>query len=152
MLAIDRAATPGSWSLVHGGKLQPAKVSKIQDTAGLPGGAQRVDIGWDRKFGTLVLRQMDVENPYEAYIAAGTTSGSFPIEGGGQRTGWETFTGYIAVGFDHIIPKGLDHILFVLAVFFLSPNLRTLLWQVSGRSDLIPCAAASAITRPRSAI
>ncbi|CAN0589548.1 unnamed protein product, partial [Laminaria digitata] len=113
------------------GNIDLPRLSKIQVTAVLPAGAQSVDIGWDRKFGALVLRQMDVENPYEAYIAAGTTSGSFPIEGGGQRTGWETFTGYIAVGFDHIIPKGLDHILFVLALFFLSPNLRTLLWQVT---------------------
>jgi len=113
------------------GNINLPRLSQIQVTAVLPVGAQSVDIGWDRKFGALVLRQMNVENPYEAYIAGGTTSGLFPIAGGGQRGGWETFTGYIAVGFDHIIPKGLDHILFVLALFFLSPTLRTLLWQVT---------------------
>ena len=51
--------------------------------------------------------------------------------GGGELGTWETFARYIAVGFEHIVPKGLDHILFVLALFFLSPALRTLLWQVS---------------------
>jgi len=107
------------------------RLSQIQVTAVLPAGAQSLDIGWNRKFGALVLRQMNVEDPYEAYIAGGTSSGSFPIAGGGQRGGWETFTDYIAVGFDHIVPKGLDHILFVLALFFLSPTLRSLFWQVS---------------------
>lgn len=107
------------------------RLSRVQITAILPAGAQSVDIGWDRNFGAFVLRQMNVENPYEAYLAGGTTSGPFPIAGGGQLGGWETFTSYITVGFDHIIPKGLDHILFVLALFFLSPTLRVLLWQVT---------------------
>jgi len=35
------------------------------------------------------------------------------------------------VGFDHIVPKGLDHILFVLGLFFLSPKLGALFWQGS---------------------
>lgn len=38
---------------------------------------------------------------------------------------------YIPVGYTHILPKGADHILFVLGLFFLSPRLRPLLWQVS---------------------
>jgi hypothetical protein len=35
------------------------------------------------------------------------------------------------VGFDHILPKGLDHILFVLGLFFLSTRWGPLLWQIS---------------------
>ena len=38
---------------------------------------------------------------------------------------------YIGAGFDHIIPAGLDHILFVLGLFLLSTRLGTLLWQVT---------------------
>ncbi|HYE62897.1 MAG TPA: HupE/UreJ family protein [Phycisphaerales bacterium] len=38
---------------------------------------------------------------------------------------------YIALGFAHIIPKGLDHVLFVLGLFLLSPKLKPLLWQVT---------------------
>lgn len=38
---------------------------------------------------------------------------------------------YIGAGFDHIIPAGLDHILFVLGLFLLSTRLSTLLWQVT---------------------
>lgn len=37
--------------------------------------------------------------------------------------------GWIIHGFEHIIPKGLDHICFILGLFLLQPNLRALLWQ-----------------------
>lgn len=38
---------------------------------------------------------------------------------------------YIRIGFEHILPLGLDHLLFVLGLFFLSRRLKNLLWQVT---------------------
>ncbi len=38
---------------------------------------------------------------------------------------------YLELGFKHIIPLGLDHILFVLSIFFLNPNLKSILWQTT---------------------
>ncbi|MGB5305654.1 MAG: HupE/UreJ family protein [Gammaproteobacteria bacterium] len=38
---------------------------------------------------------------------------------------------YIIAGFEHILPRGLDHILFILGIFLLSIHLRPLLWQVT---------------------
>jgi hydrogenase/urease accessory protein HupE len=38
---------------------------------------------------------------------------------------------YFGLGFIHIVPKGLDHILFVLGLYLLSRRLRPILWQVS---------------------
>jgi hypothetical protein len=38
---------------------------------------------------------------------------------------------YLVLGVTHIIPHGLDHMLFVLGLFFLSPKLKPLLWQVT---------------------
>lgn len=38
---------------------------------------------------------------------------------------------YFKLGFEHILPKGLDHILFVLGLYLLSPQLKPLLWQVT---------------------
>ncbi|MCC2606687.1 HupE/UreJ family protein [Planctobacterium marinum] len=43
----------------------------------------------------------------------------------------EKFWLYTKAGFEHIIPKGLDHILFVLGLFFSSLMLGALLWQVT---------------------
>ena len=44
---------------------------------------------------------------------------------------FEVVREYVAAGFDHIIPDGLDHILFVLGLFLFSARLRPLLWQVT---------------------
>jgi hypothetical protein len=41
------------------------------------------------------------------------------------------FFGYIKMGFRHILPEGIDHILFVLGLFLLSTSLKDLLKQVS---------------------
>ena len=38
---------------------------------------------------------------------------------------------YLWLGYTHILPKGLDHILFVLGIFLLSPHWRTMLLQVT---------------------
>jgi hydrogenase/urease accessory protein HupE len=38
---------------------------------------------------------------------------------------------YLKLGYIHIIPEGLDHILFVVALFLLSAQWKPLLWQIS---------------------
>ncbi len=40
---------------------------------------------------------------------------------------WE----YVKLGFEHIIPKGFDHILFVLSLYLLEPRLKPVLWQAT---------------------
>jgi len=42
-----------------------------------------------------------------------------------------TITTYMAAGFEHILPKGTDHILFILGIFLLSVHMRPLLWQAT---------------------
>jgi hypothetical protein len=38
---------------------------------------------------------------------------------------------YLKLGFHHIIPGGLDHILFVSALCLLSNKIKTILWQAT---------------------
>ena len=47
------------------------------------------------------------------------------------KTGSERFWLFTKAGVEHIIPKGIDHILFVLGLFFSSLFFRPLLWQVT---------------------
>jgi hydrogenase/urease accessory protein HupE len=43
----------------------------------------------------------------------------------------DTFRTYLLLGFTHIVPNGLDHILFVLGIFLLSARMRDVLSQVT---------------------
>lgn len=43
----------------------------------------------------------------------------------------ETAMQYLWLGYTHILPEGLDHILFVLGIFLLSPRWQTMLLQVT---------------------
>ncbi|VAV95842.1 membrane protein, putative [hydrothermal vent metagenome] len=48
-----------------------------------------------------------------------------------QQQFWQTARLYVKLGYIHILPKGTDHILFVLALFFASTRLKPLLLQIS---------------------
>ena len=48
-----------------------------------------------------------------------------------RPTRFEIVRQYAALGYTHILPKGLDHILFVLGIFLLSPRIKTMLLQVT---------------------
>ena len=99
-------------------------------SAQVPEGAS-VTVSWPEGAGDLVVRQQGVAEPFTGLIAGGGSSPAFALAGGNAQTGLQAFAGYIPVGFDHILPKGLDHILFVLGLFFLSTHLAPLIWQVS---------------------
>ncbi len=85
---------------------------------------------WPPGGGDVVLRQQGVDDPFTGLISGGANA-TISMSGGDAQSNMQSFFGYIPVGFDHILPKGLDHILFVLGLFFLSTHLRPLVWQVS---------------------
>ena len=53
------------------------------------------------------------------------------IEGITAPGNWATFTSFIRSGFVHVVPLGMDHILFVLGLFLLSRHWKPLLLQVT---------------------
>jgi len=62
---------------------------------------------------------------------------------------------YIRLGFTHILPLGFDHILFILGIFFLNPNLRSVLWQATAFTvahSITLALAASGIIHPLSSV
>jgi hypothetical protein len=62
-----------------------------------------------------------------ATVPTGPMAGAVGILGGR----WATFGDFFQQGFLHVLPLGLDHILFVLGLFLLARSWRPLLWQVT---------------------
>ncbi len=102
-------------------------------TADLPPGDAPVVLGLDAALGGLIIRQVaeGSDDAYEAYLTNGALSDPMPRTGVAEVALGEAIARYVVSGFDHIIPKGLDHILFVLGLFFYSLAFRPLIWQVS---------------------
>lgn len=76
-------------------------------------------------------------------------------ESGKERSFWSTFGLYVTIGIGHILPDGLDHILFVLAVFLASVRLKALIWQISAFTvahTATLALSASGVITPTSAV
>ena len=113
------------------GNVELPRFSTLLIAADLPADGAPVVFGWDASLGNLIIRQMGVEDGYTAYLTNGALSDPIQRAGATDQTGFEAFVDYTFVGFDHIVPKGLDHILFVLGLFFLAIRIGPLLWQVT---------------------
>lgn len=70
--------------------------------------------------------QWVITGEYSDSVALGS-GGAFSFE---EDTGTSVFR-YLKVGFIHIIPEGMDHILFVIGLFLLAAKVRPLLIQVT---------------------
>lgn len=124
-LELTRIAVP------EVGDIDVVRQSTLTFAGAVPQGADAFQVAWPAEYGVLVLRQMGVEGGWNGYLSGGGLSEAVSITGGNAMTGGEAFTRFIPVGVEHIVPLGLDHILFVLGLFFLSVKMRPLLWQVT---------------------
>lgn len=115
------------------GDLDLARLSIIRLEGALPSGAQDFVWGWEEAFGASVIRLKETpqNDAYSAYLVAGQTSEPLAILGVEARSFWTVVADYVAIGYSHIVPKGLDHILFVVGLFLLSTRLHPLLWQIT---------------------
>jgi len=101
-------------------------------SAALPEGNAGVRLGLAPGFGTFIPRQTGGgADAYEGFLDGGELTPELPraqvlTEGAGA-----VFLRYVGAGFEHIVPLGLDHILFVLGLFLFAARLGPLLWQVT---------------------
>lgn len=99
----------------------------------LPEGATALTFAWDAGFGPIVLRAPveEGEEPYSAYLTGGDATQPIPVEGAVEMSFGEAAWQYLELGYIHILPRGLDHILFVVGLFLLSTQMRPLLIQIT---------------------
>lgn len=115
------------------GDLKFARVSTIRLDGAIPPGTKSFRWSYAAEFGSSVLR---LKRPGEAlseqgWLRDGAPSAEIQLADGAERSRAERMAEYVTLGFTHILPKGLDHILFVLGLYFLGNGWRPLLVQVT---------------------
>lgn len=89
---------------------------------------------WPASYGSNVLRIAYAgSDPVQAmWLQAGEVNEPFVPDAEALPRSWlDVVQNYFVIGFTHIVPKGMDHILFVLGIFLFSASLGPVLWQVT---------------------
>ena len=103
-------------------------------TGELPPAAQHLTwkFGWTFTSYTLTIRRGPGDNPTTEQLDGDQTSKPIELRAPSPvSTRIDIATRYLTRGFTHIVPLGLDHVLFVLGVFLLSGRPRTVLLQIT---------------------
>jgi hypothetical protein len=122
--AVDAPAT---------GDLKLARISTVRLTGAVPPDAKTIRWSYPAAFGTSVLRvnQQGGTEPATVWLKDGAASDPISLTAGPPKSRLALAWDYLVLGFTHILPKGLDHILFVLGLYLLSTEWRPLLVQVT---------------------
>jgi hydrogenase/urease accessory protein HupE len=110
---------------------QAPSVVRLRGSA--PSGATSFTFAYGLVMGSYALNVRIGDSPVQTFWLDGPSE-SAPISlisPPRARTGVEVVRQYFGLGYTHILPKGLDHILFVIGIFLLSANRRSILLQVS---------------------
>jgi hydrogenase/urease accessory protein HupE len=110
-----------------------ARISTVQLSGTAPSKATTLRWTYAAEFGSSIVRlKREGQETLEiGWLKDGQTSGNIDLTGAAPKGAIAKFLNYISVGFTHIIPLGLDHILFVLGLYLLAPAWRPLLTQVT---------------------
>ena len=102
-------------------------------TGAIPSGAKTFTWSNSLRLGTYLLTvRSEGEEPERAWMEGGETSRPFPLRAEVvPPTRGHVARQYLVLGYTHILPKGSDHILFVLGIFLLSTRLKPVLLQVT---------------------
>lgn len=139
-VAADKIALEiGAVDIPPTGYTKVPRISVIELTGKLPITAQSLKWYYPAKFGdnAVRVRQIDANNEQWhwsqwQWLRNDEVSESFSLtEIVANHSTAEVIVSYIKIGFEHIVPKGLDHILFILGLFLSSTHLKPLLWQVT---------------------
>ncbi len=110
------------------------RISRVRLGGTLPRGVEKLRWRVVPMLGHTVIRLRDGASEQivtAEYVTAGKTSAPLSVREPEAQNGLDVLLRYLEVGFTHIVPKGLDHILFVIGLFLLSTRLAPLLWQVT---------------------
>ena len=90
-------------------------------------------VQFDKKIGPVVIRQFEDLSKesvlFTSYLQPAEKSPLLSQQS--QSSAGKTIIEYLILGIEHIVPKGLDHILFIIGIFFYAIKFKPLLLQVT---------------------
>ena len=115
------------------------RISRIMLSGILPGSSQVLQWYYPTQFGDNAVRLRQVDTLAGRWrwsdwqwIRQDQLSEPFALQQfTPRRSVGEQLVDYIGTGFTHIVPFGMDHVLFVLGLYLFGSGWRPLLWQVS---------------------
>lgn len=115
------------------GDVDLPRLSTIYIVGTVPTAASEFQWRYNPAFGSSVLRVKRARNGeiIAFWLKDGEKSKPIRVTGATPRSFFATFSQYLSLGFTHIVPLGLDHILFVLGLYLLSTRVKPLLVQVT---------------------
>ena len=90
---------------------------------------------WAKNYGPIILRENNdlkkEDDLFTEYLQSGVKSDQIFLRENNFRSLLVSFTKFFILGIQHIIPKGLDHILFIFGLFLFSTSLNKLIKQIT---------------------
>ena len=90
---------------------------------------------WIKKYGPIILRENSnhklEDELFTEYLQSGIESNQFSFNEKNFKNRLNSFIKFFVLGVQHIIPKGLDHILFIFGLFLFSSSLKKLITQIT---------------------
>ncbi|MBI3735054.1 HupE/UreJ family protein [Candidatus Sumerlaeota bacterium] len=109
--------------------------ARVRFSGSIPKGAETFSFKASAIYGPIDFRILKPDGgiAVQQLMLQGAESAPYPLDLSviPQPSRFEVIRDYLILGYEHILPKGLDHILFVLGLFLLSARLRPLLLQVT---------------------
>ncbi len=115
------------------------RISVITLSGQIPRHTEQITWYYPSRFGDQAVRVRQVDEANEQWhwsphqwIKTDKPSEPFSLKEVFTRPSlWNIVQTYTSSGYQHILPLGLDHILFIFGIFLLSRKLKPLLWQVT---------------------
>ncbi len=90
---------------------------------------------WVKNYGPIILRENNNKKLEDElvteYLQSGMESSKFLFKENNFSKTFNSLAKFFVLGIQHIIPKGLDHILFIFGLFLFSPSLKKLISQIT---------------------
>ena len=136
-LVFDNDSTPVTWTLsfpdfessppsfMEIGEAEMPPMIQLKLEGAFTG--ENLSISWKEPFGVVLIVQVGDE---VIPVISGYKEVVMKQQAGEEAAAaTPSFLGWIHLGFRHIIPEGLDHVLFILGIFLLCPKWKPLLTQ-----------------------